>query len=68
MKVIMEKKKLDFLWDYHKIEDNNWDKLANAVLADIFGSEILTPINDDSWRCKVILFGFCFYRLFRLLK
>ena len=33
----METKKLDFLWDYLKIEDNNWDKLAKAILADIFG-------------------------------
>ena len=33
----METKKLDFLWDYLKIEDNNWDKLTNAILADIFG-------------------------------
>ena len=33
----MEAKKLDFIWDYLKIRDNNWDKLANAVLSDIFG-------------------------------
>ena len=50
----METKKLDFLWDYLKIDDNNWDKLASAVLGDIFGPEILLPMNDNSWRCKVL--------------
>lgn len=51
----MEAKKLDFLWDYLKISDNNWDKLTNAVLSDIFGGNILAPIADNSWRCKVII-------------
>ena len=55
IKKIIEEKKLDFLWDYLKISDNNWDKLTNAILSDIFGESILTPIADDSWRCKVFL-------------